>query len=231
MARGVERGPTERRREWEERWQEKEGSSFGWHLDEVPAQLPRLLDSSPHPEGAALDLGCGEGVTTDHLAGRFALTVGLDIAYGAAVEARSYALQRQHHPSFVVADAAALPFRDGAFAFVFDRGCLQNMARASWPPYFTETDRLLRPGGMLQLLCSKGAPKAPPPLLSARGAKVRAKRLLGRGGSGSGPQFLSHALLTSLAPASSEVRAMEDFPYTTGSGHHRIFTHAVFRRR
>lgn len=229
MVRGVEKGPDERRRVWEARWQDKEASSFGWHLVEVPAELPRLLDSVSLPEGPALDLGCGEGVTTDYLAERFSLTVGVDIAYGAAIQARSFAGQHHHHPSFVVADAAALPFRDCAYAFVFDRGCLQNMPRVSWAGYFTETDRILRREGMLQLLCSKGAPKSAPSLLSIRGAKVRAKRLLGRGGGG-GPQYLSHALLRSLAPASYDVRIMEDFPYVTGGGHHRIFTHAVFLR-
>lgn len=220
------RDASERRQVWERRWRERRGEDFEWHLDRVPAQLADLVALQPDLSGPALDLGCGEGVTTSFLAGRFAPTVGVDIAFEAVVEAR----RQCPRAVFVVADAASLPFRDRSAAFLFDRGCLQNLARPAWSGYFVEADRVLTGAGVLQLLCSKAAPGRAPSLLSARGLRHRAKRILGRHRPPRSPQFLSHQLLIDLAPATLVPAQMEDFPFVTAKGHPRTFTHAVFGR-
>ena len=73
-----------RRRNWEGRWEAERGERFVWHLEEVPARLLSLLESDNLPAGAAVDVGCGDGVVATHLAGRFRPSVGIDIAFGAA---------------------------------------------------------------------------------------------------------------------------------------------------
>lgn len=216
----------ERREVWEQRWRDSRAEDFAWHLAEAPAELPALLDETELPDGAALDLGCGNGVATAYLATRFRLAVGIDIAESAVEEARRGAADRGSHPRFSVADASVLPFRSGAFAFVFDRGCLQNLPKGRWPAYWAEVDRLLTPGGTLQLFCSKAA-RAFPPLLSAKGVKARAKWTLGRR---AGPQFLSAELIRRLAPPTLRTVVLEEKPYRTTGGGLREMVYGVFRR-
>lgn len=219
--------PIDRQRVWQQRWQEKEGSSFEWHMDEVPAQLARVVDEVALPVGAVVDLGCGAGVATAYLAERQPLTVGLDIALGAVTEARARVRAAGASASFVVADAARLPFRPASVALYFDRGCLQNLPEPDWDGYFRETSHSLKPGGVLQVLCSRSVA---PALLSTSGMRKQAKRILGRGGKGGGPQFLTHALLQKLALGRVQTVEMDDFPYETKTAHRRIFTHCIFRR-
>lgn len=229
---GASSAATERREVWERRWREGSESEFVWHMDEVPPELSGLLDHDDAlPAGAVVDLGCGGGVATTWLAQRpepqRRATVGVDIAHGAAAEARRLARREGAAPSFVVADAAALPFRQGALALVFDRGCLQNVPRERWPRYFTEVETALRPGGAHQLFCSKAA-RAFPPLLSARGLRRRAAWVLGR--RGGGPQFLSLALVERLVPASLRVVDLEERPFRTSRGQQRTMIYGLFTK-
>lgn len=218
--------PSERRAVWERRWTEQRAEDMAWHLEEAPPELATLLDRAELPPGAALDLGCGNGVATAYLAGRFPVAVGIDIAHAAVTEARRGAAGRGANPRFSVADASVLPFRTGAFSFVFDRGCLQNLPRDRWPGYWAEVERLLATGGALQLFCSKAA-RAFPPLLSAKGLKARAKWLLGRR---AGPRFLSADLIRGLVPPRLRVVTLEELPYRTTRGGLREMVYGVFRR-
>jgi SAM-dependent methyltransferase len=74
-----------------------------------------LLAPAPYPE-PILDVGCG---ATSPLVGAGLRTVGVDIALSRA---------RDHRPTAVVADAAALPFADGSFPAVFSLGLLHELA-------------------------------------------------------------------------------------------------------
>ncbi len=119
-----------------------------------------------------------------------------------------------------------LPFRSGRFALVFDRGCLQAIPKEAWPTYFREVERLLEPGGVLQLFCSKPM-KRFPSLLSYRGVRARARWMLGR----RGPQFLSHDLLHRLAEPGLAVQELRDFPFQPKVGPLRAMTYGVFTKR
>jgi SAM-dependent methyltransferase len=218
--------PSERRAVWEQRWSEQRAEDMAWHLAEAPPELPKLLDEAALPAGAALDLGCGNGVAAAYLATRFPVAVGIDIAHAAVAKARRGAAERGVHPRFSVADASVLPFRTDSFAFVFDRGCLQNLPRDRWPAYWAEVERLLASGGVLQLFCSKAA-RAFPPLASRKGLKARAKWLLGRR---AGPQFLSAELIRGLVPPGLRVETLEELPYRTTRGGLREMVYGVFRR-
>jgi SAM-dependent methyltransferase len=175
--------------------------------------------------GRALDIGCGPGVASTYLARFFTPTVGLDIALSAVTQARDRARGEGVDPEFVVAEAPVLPFRDGSFSLVFDRGCLQGIPRQAWEPYFREVTRLLRDGGTFQLFVSKPT-KRFPPLFSARGLRARLRWYLRR----RGPQFLSEDLLKRLAGPGLHVVQMDDFPFQPTSGPLRIMIHAIFQK-
>jgi ubiquinone/menaquinone biosynthesis C-methylase UbiE len=220
----MEPASPKRRKRWERRWQRRRGEEFCWYLDEPPPELVKLVGEGMVPEGGALDLGCGPGVATSYLAQHFTPSVGLDIALGAVLQARERAGIDGVRPSFVVAEAPILPFRPESFSLIFDRGCLQAIPRPAWDPYFREAERLLSPGGVLQLFASKPL-KRFPRLLSYRGLRARARWLLGRRGA----QFLSPDLLRQLA-GTMETVSIEDFRYRPRTGPPRQMIHAIFRR-
>ncbi len=215
------------RAKWERLYTEREPEDLQWFAPEPPPELVRLLRDAEIPSGAALDLGCGPGATTSHLASRFAPAVGLDIAFGAVVRARSLAAERKASPLFLVAKAPALPFRDGSFSFVFDRGCMHSLRRREYAPHLLEVSRVLKPGGVFELFFSspRHRPRGP---LSPKGAHELVGRLLRRGK----PKRLSRSMIRRLLPESMEPKLVETVTFTGPlTGGPRLVTHAVFRRR
>ena len=105
--------------------------------------LPALLGLLPGPGRATLDLGCGEGRLS-----RFLRSIGHRVtgADAAPTMVRLAAGQAGSGP-FVLADAAALPFRDAAFDLVVAYMCLHDMDRM--PQAVAEAGRVLEPGGRL----------------------------------------------------------------------------------
>ncbi len=106
------------------------------------ASLLRRL-GGPGTVRRALEVGCGRGEALALLARTFgaADAVGLDL------DLRMLALARRRHPEarLVLADAARMPFRDGAFDAVFDFGALHIVAE--WRRALDEVRRVLTPGG------------------------------------------------------------------------------------
>jgi SAM-dependent methyltransferase len=220
------RQPPTRRDRWEKKWRSRAGPQFHWYLSEPPPELVELTSGSNIPAGGALDLGCGPGVATEHIARSFRPAVGVDMVFAAVTEARDLVRSRGEKASFVVAEAPVLPFRAQAFGLVFDRGCLQAIPRTSWAIYFREVERLLKPGGMLQLYVSKAAREFPP-LLSAYGIKLRLRWLRGKRG---GPQFLSPDAIRRLIPSSMAEVELRQFPFRTSEGKTRNVTYGLFRK-
>lgn len=70
--------------------------------------------------GRVLDLGCGTGIHTVELAERTRFAVGVDVAPALLARARDKLAGRRG--AVVLADAAALPFADGAFAAILSYG-------------------------------------------------------------------------------------------------------------
>jgi ubiquinone/menaquinone biosynthesis C-methylase UbiE len=99
----------------------------------------------PPPAGPTLDLACGEGRITRELTARGYETVGVDSSPAMV------ALAGDAHPGgrYEVADAAALPFDDGAFDLVVAFMSLQDMDDAGGA--LQEAGRVLAPAGRLCL--------------------------------------------------------------------------------
>lgn len=121
---------------------------------EALAPLEPALDALPASPRHALDLGTGTGAAAFMVASRFPKVevVGADIAEEMLAQAR------EHTPPdlagrvrFEPADAAHLPFPDGAFELV----TLANMI-----PFFDELARVTAPGGSVVLTFSAG-PETP----------------------------------------------------------------------
>ena len=125
-----------------------------WHGRGGPETLAAMevaLDRLEEPPRRALDVGTGTGKAAVLLAERFpgAEVVGVDLAPQMVAEAR-----RLRPPEvgdrlrYEVADAAELPFEDGAFDLVV----LHNMI-----PFFPELRRVTAPGGALVVSSGYGS--------------------------------------------------------------------------
>lgn len=209
---------------WEARHQQRDASDFFWYRPEPPEELRRLMEGDAAPtEGAALDLGCGPGHLTIYLSKYLRPAVGVDIALAAVAKARDLAREQGSPARFGVVEAPDLPFRSGAFGLVFDRGCLQAIPRSAWPKYFSEVDRLLRPGGHLWLYCST---VAHPKTFSKRGLRQMAGRFTGN----KEPASLSENIARHLPP-SMETLELEDRQFRSPSGRDRLLVYGLFRKR
>lgn len=139
-----------------------------WHGrvgPEALAALAAALGRLEEPPRRALDLGTGTGKGAVVVAERFpeAEVVGVDLSPAMVAEARRVlpaALGQRVR--FEVADAAQLPFEDGAFDLVV----LLNMI-----PFFPELRRVTAPGGTLVVSSGFGPETpiwTPPETLRAR---------------------------------------------------------------
>lgn len=100
--------------------------------------------------GRVLDAGCGGGGTALSLAEEAALGVGLDLEARFAGSGTRLREERGiPNAAFVQGDGARLPFRDGAFAFVFSHSVIEHVTSAEG--YLAECHRVLKPGGILYL--------------------------------------------------------------------------------
>jgi arsenite methyltransferase len=113
--------------------------------------LAGLLEAAPGELVA--DLGCGDGVTLDVLAGQVGdgMVVGVDTAEAALlVAARRLGVGRGGRVALLRADLSArLPLRDGSL----DRAVCHNVLESLPDPdgFLLEAHRVLRPGGRLVL--------------------------------------------------------------------------------
>lgn len=217
---------SELRREWERQWGRRRDEEFEWSLaSDVAPQLSQLLEDRGPWSGRALDVGCGAGASTVYLADAFDVAVGVDIAFPALQQAA--ARRPATGSAFATADALRLPFPPESFELVFDRGCLQNLPRAAWPPYFREIERVLIARGTFMLLVSRMTARFPP-VLSGRGLRLRWAWYVQR--KRGGAQFLTHDFIRRACPASLRIEHLEAFDFVTKKDKVRRFTHAVITK-
>ncbi len=102
----------------------------------------QFLPLVPHPGRRTLDLGCGEGRLTRHLASLGHRVVGLDASPTLIAAARESAPEMELH----VGNAAALGFDDASFDQVVSFMCLHDVDDLAGA--VREVARVLEPGGV-----------------------------------------------------------------------------------
>ncbi len=127
---------------YEELWERLPASL---HPPDERLRLGFLRDNTM-PDDCALDLGCGDGAFTGHLADAVAKVVGADVARAALRRASA------RHPSIefrLLEFDGPLPFDDNAFELVWSSEVIEHVAdTARW---LSEVRRVLAPSGRLLL--------------------------------------------------------------------------------
>jgi ubiquinone/menaquinone biosynthesis C-methylase UbiE len=118
----------------------------GMRLEDTLAPYEAALARISGPGRDVLDVGTGTGAGARALQARFdgSNVVGIDVSEPMLAEAR------KHAPglTFLIGDAAHLPFDDGSFDVV---------AQNNMIPFLDEVRRVLRPGGWAVFAFSSGA--------------------------------------------------------------------------
>ena len=117
--------------------------------------VDRLLEKAGRPAGGeALEVGCGAGFASAHLADRYRMRV-----VGTDAEADRIETARKKNPegerlSFAVADAAALPFEEGRFDLVLAQNVFHHVS--DWKAVADEVARVLKSRGLFLFSDIKG---------------------------------------------------------------------------
>lgn len=115
-----------------------------------PEEVDRVIAGLEMTGKDGLDLGCGAGGITLHVAGRLGLRsmVGFDVEAPviAAARARAAAAGKADHVQFVQGPPGPLPFADRSFDLVFSKDALIHVADKE--ALFAGIFRVLRPGGV-----------------------------------------------------------------------------------
>jgi ubiquinone biosynthesis O-methyltransferase len=132
--------------EWHARVHGKESLSETllqqWHVD--------ALSLAGDPKGRdVLEVGCGAGDFSIHLARAGANVIGTDFSPKAVELAAAKAVAQNSAARFRVADAQQLPFADATFDLILSCECLEHVPDPGRA--LAEMFRVLRPGGRLVL--------------------------------------------------------------------------------
>ncbi|MBO0841418.1 MAG: class I SAM-dependent methyltransferase [Sciscionella sp.] len=134
---------------WEEQarnyiaWVRKPDFDSYWHYRD---QFFALL---PPPGAATLDLGCGEGRVSRDLVAHGHRVTGVDASPTLLDAAREAARELDQASTYLLADAANLPFDDASFDLVVAYNVLMDVDDLAGS--VREAARVLRPGGRLCL--------------------------------------------------------------------------------
>jgi SAM-dependent methyltransferase len=95
-----------------------------------------------------LDVGCGIGLTDQHLVGRVGELHGVDTAPAAIRRA----VERNPDVDYRVYAGDALPYPDGHFDVAFSICVIHHVPLSHWEMFTRELSRVLRPGGIAALV-------------------------------------------------------------------------------
>lgn len=135
-------------------------------LEEIPWRLEsaswfyQFVEDETIPVGVALDLGCGTGERSIHLAKKGFTVTGVDISETAIKHARKFADEAGVRVEFYTKDVADLSFlKNRMFDFILDFSNLHGIAGEKQSRYAQEITKHLKPKGLFFLRCfSKRTP-------------------------------------------------------------------------
>ena len=142
----------ETRNVWNEVYEGNPLDELPWHQEEPPEYLIELVEKKV-VEGPVLDICCGAGTNSVFLAQKGFEVHGIDIAAKAVEMANQKARKGKVSCSFIAGDAIHLPYLDGRFSFIFDRGCFHHIPVGLRERFVEGVARVLKKGGRYQLNC------------------------------------------------------------------------------
>jgi SAM-dependent methyltransferase len=95
-----------------------------------------------------LDVGCGVGLTDQHLESAVGSLHGIDVAEGAVERA----VERNPWAEYAVYDGSAAPFDDERFDLTFAICVLHHVAPAGWSRFVEELARVTKRGGLVTVI-------------------------------------------------------------------------------
>jgi len=121
------------------------------HSRRVAAAALRRLEAMPiSPGQRLLDVGCGNGIATLHVARSLdVIATGVDVDPDQIALARSAAAGLDTNMAFQVANATRLPFADATFDIVTTSKTLHHIK--DWQKAVAELVRVVKPGGYIVL--------------------------------------------------------------------------------
>lgn len=123
-----------------------------WEYDLPSQELVTLLACGRLGAGSeSLDLGCGTGTEAIYLAGQGFASHGIDLSPVALALAYDKMRRRGVRVEFRQGTVLDLPYPDGKFHFLNDRGCLHLIDASNRARYASAAARVLRPGGLFLL--------------------------------------------------------------------------------
>ena len=133
-------------------WDERIGGGGGWQTSVMAPVVERMLAIEPGER--VLDIACGNGIFSRHLAGLGATVVAADFSPRLIEHARQRTVEHADRVAYHVADAtdeAQLLALAGPEGLSFDAAVCNNalMDMPAIDPVFRAAKRLLRPGGRL----------------------------------------------------------------------------------
>jgi ubiquinone/menaquinone biosynthesis C-methylase UbiE len=123
-----------------------------WDIGRSQPAVMRLTSEGAFT-GAVLDVGCGTGDNTRHIASPRVSVLGVDVAETALAIARERARDHGVDVEFATADALRLDRLDRTFDTVLDCGLFHTFDRDERPAYVASLASVTRRGGTLYVLC------------------------------------------------------------------------------
>ncbi len=129
-------------------------------LDKIPWQktqadyFTKVIETRKIKTGLALDLGCGTGAKSIHLAKKGFKVIGIDISETAIKYAKENAHKEKVKINFIVADATDLNFlKDRKFDFVLDWANFHGIPKNKREKYINGIVKHTKKGGIFLLRC------------------------------------------------------------------------------
>ncbi len=138
-----------------ESWdQEYLAGRASWDVGLPDTNISELVKSGELPVGTLLDLGCGPGNESIHLAKQGFRTTGIDISPIAIQRAREKAAKEHVDCCFIVADILRIPLQKERFDVILDKACFHFIAPHERRKYTDKIVVSLAPGGKYLLFVS-----------------------------------------------------------------------------